>query len=217
MSLRRYETYAAIKRDILTGSYGLREQLQVDELAQKYAVSKTPIREALNLLQAEGLVDIAPRVGYFTTTITVQEIENLFELRLILESQAGRLAAERIGEAELAQLEAMHGSYSMGNASTYLPWLEYNRRFHYDVAAGARNPALAEMIGIVLDRLQRVHWHVLDLLPFSPADMQSHENVLRALRRHDPVAVAEAINRHIQASREAALKKILASPGQLTL
>ena len=217
MGLRRYETYASIKRAILNGSYGLHQQLQVDQLARQYGLSKTPIREALHLLQAEGLVEIVPRVGYFTTTITVQEIADLFELRLILERNAGRLAAERISDAEQAGLDAMHGSYAMGDAATYLPWLEHNRRFHYDVAAAAHNHDLAETIGRVVDRLGRVHWRVLDLLPFAPADIQSHAAILEALRRRDPDAVAAAIVGHIRASRDAALKSILASPGSLTL
>jgi len=217
MALRRYETYANIKRDILIGSYGLREQLQVDQLARKYAVSKTPIREALSLLQAEGLVEIVPRVGYFTTSLSVKEIENLFELRFILEDNAGRLAAQRISDAEWAELNAMHGLYVMGDTSTYLPWLEYNRQFHYGVAAASHNGELAEMVGRVLDRLERVHWRVLDRLPFTPADVESHVAILKALRRRDARAVSSAIAGHIHASRDAALKNIMQSPGNLTL
>ena len=217
MALRRHEIYAKIKEDIVMGSYGIGEQLSVDDLAAKYAVSKTPVKEALNLLQAEGLVEIVPRVGYFTAPLTLKQLQDMFELRLILEGNAVRLAAIRITPDELSRLKEMHGSYVMGDVNTYLPWLRYNREFHHGIALASHNDDLAEMVGNILDRLQRVHWHVLDLIPFPPADIESHERVLVALQEGDSDAAEEALTRHINASRDAALRKILERPGEWTL
>jgi DNA-binding GntR family transcriptional regulator len=213
MLLQRNETYARIKSDILTGSYGIREQLSVDDLARQYGVSKTPIREALGMLQAEGLVEIVPRVGYFTSRLTVKEIQDLFELRTILESSAVRLAASRITTEEQRQLREMHGAYVMGDDRTYLPWLQYNRQFHLQIAAATHNHELTDSLGHLLDRLQRVHWAVLDLIPFPPVGVQSHERVLQALEGRDAVRAEEAVVGHIRASRDAALKNIIVRAG----
>ena len=85
-----------LRNDILLGAYHPGERLDVNKLVGQYGVSRTPIRDALNVLQREGLVEIVGRVGYFIARITIRDIEDIFQLRLIVETASAELAARLI-------------------------------------------------------------------------------------------------------------------------
>lgn len=230
----RTHVYKLTKQDILMGVYGLGEQLSVEQLAERYKVSKTPVSNALHMLQVEGLVEIVPRIGYFTARFTTKNVQDMFEIRLILETASARLAAKRITDYELLFLERLRSFYTPGDQSTYTSWLQYNREFHCGIAASSRNADLTQMIGHLLDRMQRALWVRLDLplypdgdgqghgkpqdilqrdaLPPEEQSMEQHISILEALRRSDGEAAAEAIAGDITASRDAALKKMLENP-----
>lgn len=190
------------------------EHLSVEQLTKSYQTSKTPIREALKLLHAHQLVDIIPRVGYFTSQPTVKDVQDMFDVRLILESGSARLAARRIRQQDLATLEEMHATYVPGDASTYLPWIQYNREFHCMIAQATGNAELARMIGHVVDRLQRAQWLRLDLPPSPQNAMAGHRRIVEALRRKDAEVAEAAMIADIAAARDAALSKIVESPGE---
>jgi DNA-binding GntR family transcriptional regulator len=210
----RTQTYASIKNDILKGTYGMGEQLSVEELGNKYKASKTPIRDALHLLQAEGLVEVVPRVGYFTTRCTVKEIQDLFEIRLILEAAAARLAARRITDYQLAYLSSLSATYTPGDPSTYLDWIRYNHEFHCKIAAASRNDELSQATSHVIDRLQRVQWLRLDLPPTPEGARELHRHIVEALKKADPSSSEQAMVADITASRDAAMRKVLERPDE---
>lgn len=116
MTLHLYKVYVRIKEDIILGSCDLGEQLSVDDLATKYSVNKTPMKEALNLLQVEGLIEIVPRVGYFTIRQTFKHLQDVFELRIILESNAVAPAATRISPDEKSIYRRQVSSQGCGQA-----------------------------------------------------------------------------------------------------
>ena len=149
--LLRERVYRSIKNDILSGVYHMGERLPVAELANEYGVSKTPVREALNTLQNEGLVTITPRVGYFVAHTTVKDAQDLFDLRLILERASAEVAARNITEQDLRYLENVAGAYVSGDIDSYWQYLTDNRDFHYRVALATGNRRLAESVGNLLD------------------------------------------------------------------
>ena len=204
--------YLNLKQDILIGPYGLQEKLNIDELAEKFQVSNMPIRQAMTRLEHEGLVEIVPRVGYFTTMITLKSVQDMYEVRTILESASARLAAERIAEKVLNELQSMEASYTPGDLSTYMPWIQYNREFHFRIALATDNTYLADNIARALDHLQRAQLLRLDLPP-SPGDvMARHQRILTALRERKPSAAAEMMTADIIAARDAALQRIIDNP-----
>src|ERR1700733_8084427 len=99
--------YGEIKRDILSGAFGPRTHLREGELARRFSVSKTPVREALGRLVHEGLLEVFPRVGYAVAECSVADAQSILEYRAIIECAAVELAARYITDAELEQLEAM--------------------------------------------------------------------------------------------------------------
>ena len=214
MGLRADEVYERVKADILAGRHGIGEQLSVYDLASEYGVSKTPVREALNLLKAEGLVRILPRIGYFTAPLTVKGVQDMFEFRMILESRACRLAAARATDEDLAGLDDPSASYVMGDVSTYRPWLEYQCRFHRGIGAATHNAELAEAVGNTIDRGQRVLRESLDIIPFSQQQTEDHSRIIAAIRRHDVDEAERAVVEHINTAWENVRCLILKQSGE---
>src|SRR5512139_3886921 len=102
---KKVQIYEQLKKAIISGSIKPGEVLTEAELSQKYSIGKTPTREALLLLTHEHLLETIPRVGYVVSRLTIQDLLEIYYLRMILESEAVGLAADRISPDEIAQLE----------------------------------------------------------------------------------------------------------------
>src|SRR5918999_630461 len=127
--------YESLKQDILTCLLRPGTQIFEGELAARYGTSKTPVREALNLLGQEGLVQVLPRRGYLVAPITLRDVQEVFQLRLLLETAAAELAAEHITEEGLRQLRALVAvRYTYRDRASYARFLRANRDFHIAVA-----------------------------------------------------------------------------------
>ena len=181
----------------------------MDHLAEKYQVSKTPIREALHALQHEGLVDIIPRVGYFVSQMTIKDVQDIFELRLIIESASAEMAARNITDEEVTYLENMHTSYVSGDIDSYWEYLEENREFHYRVALATRNKWLAEVVGRLLDQMQRLLFLRLDLRDCADEMVEEHRQLVAALRKRDGALAKKAMTDSIENARKAVLEAIM--------
>ena len=207
--LLREQVYQELKADILAGLYGVGERLSVDELARKHKVSKTPVKEALNALQREDLVHIIPRVGYFVSQLTVKDIQDIFELRLIVEAASAEMAAETITEEELLHLENMHGGYVSGDHDSYRQYLQENREFHWRVARATRNRWLAEVVGRLLDQMQRLLLLRLDLRNSADEMVREHRQLVAALRSRDGALAQKCMVDAIGNARQAVLEAIM--------
>lgn len=203
------QVYRQIKNDIITGILEPGQQLAVDALANKYQVSKTPVREALSTLQQEGLVEIVARVGYFVSQVTVKDIQDIFALRLIIEGASAEMAAQSITEEELLYLEGMHCTYVSGDIDSYRQFLKENREFHCTVALATRNKWLAEEVGRLLDQMQRLLFLRLDLRDRADEMVEEHRQLVAALRRRDGALARKTMMDAIENAREAVLEAIM--------
>lgn len=204
------QVYQEIKNDIITGVHRAGEKLSLERLAEKYQVSKTPVREALNALQHEGLVKIIPRVGYFVSQLSVKDIQDIFELRLIIESASAEMAAQNITDVEIADLEkTLNETYIPGDFDSYWQYLEANRKFHYRVALATRNKWLAEVVGRLLDQMQRLLFLRLDLRDCTNEVIEEHCKLMAALKRRDGALARKAMRESIENARKAVLEAIM--------
>lgn len=201
--------YHRIKNDILSGVYRMGERLSLSDLAQQCHVSKTPVKEALRTLQHEGLVEVIPRVGCFVSYMTVQDVQNLFELRLILEVASAELAAKSITEPELLELERIPCSWVTGDLNSYVQYLKDNRAFHSRVALATRNQDLADLIGGLLDRMQGLLLWELELRDRPEEFADEHRQLVAALRNRDGTLAKQAMQQAIEKSREALLEAVI--------
>jgi DNA-binding GntR family transcriptional regulator len=194
MSLRA-RTTEILRNEILSGRLSSGTILNERELATKLGVSKTPVRESLSLLDHEGLIVTIPRKGYFVSPITVQDVHNFFGLRLILECAAAEMAAAKLTDEQIEQLEALVPDKSPSDSMSQR--LDQNLEFHCLIAKLSGNERLAALIRKLLLEMARVI-----AAGFVP---EEHAKVMLALRERDPRRAAAAMRDHICAVRDNAL------------
>ena len=207
------KAYEQLRRDILTCQLEPGGLIAQSQLVERYAFGLTPIREALKRLEQEGFVRSIPRFGYRITPVSTKDVEDLYDLRLILETGALRLAIARATDAQIAEIERLAGfRYTFGDPDSYLDFLERNVQFHVQIALLANNPLLAEQIGSVLHRMTRIFNLGLDLRD-SAEEMQSEHSALAAaiFRRDLPAALAIA-EEQIATSRSRVLEMLARRP-----
>jgi DNA-binding GntR family transcriptional regulator len=208
--LQRQKAYHRIKREILTGAFQAGAKLAVADLARKLDMGKTPIREALHLLQDQGFVEIIPRAGCFVSVWTVEDVQDIFQLRCIVEGATAELAAQNITEEELRELEEVLGtSYVAGDTETYLQHLKENREFHHRVAVASRNKRLASLVHNLHEQMQALLFLQLDFGTSAVQLMREHEQLVEALRQRDPALARQVMVASIENAREAVLEAIL--------
>jgi DNA-binding GntR family transcriptional regulator len=200
MSLRA-RTTEILRNEILSGRLSSGTILNERELAKKLGVSKTPVRESLSLLDHEGLIVTIPRKGYFVSPITVQDVHNFFGLRLILECAAAEMAASKLTDEQIAQLEGLVPDRSPSDSMNQR--LERNLEFHYLIAKLSGNDRLAALIRKLLLEMAR-----MIAAGFVP---EEHAKVMLAFRDRDPRRAAAAMRDHICAVRDNALR-VAAAP-----
>jgi DNA-binding GntR family transcriptional regulator len=151
MGRRLYETLA---EQIIKGELKPGERLDERDLAERFEVSRTPIREALRGLQERGLVEIMPRRGVVVATISLDQLEELFEAQCELEALCARRATESMTTMERKELELLHQQCAQQAATgDYLSYLEANNQFHAAIARGTHNAVLIAMLSDLRDRL----------------------------------------------------------------
>jgi DNA-binding GntR family transcriptional regulator len=126
-------------------------------------MSRAPLREALNRLSREGLVTIIRNRGYHVTPLTIKCLQDLAELRRIIESESARLAAQRATRAEIEEIEKLAElPYVPGERTTYDAYLRNNTAFHAAVARSSHNARIQALVVSLLEQLQRQIYLVLD-------------------------------------------------------
>lgn len=203
--------YEYIRNKILVGEYQLGSALRTNRLATEIGVSRTPIREALRLLETDGLVVIRPRIGARVTSLNIDEFTQLCSMRMALETYAAGLAAAHHTEAGLQEIRAALGAMRAAarelasDARTHESVHEFQRQdlqFHIKILNAAKNP-------LIKGECTRIHLldHLLSgkLLSATPQSFEwtedtiaEHEAILRAIEQRDVAATRAAMERHLQ-------------------
>ena len=191
-----------ILQRIVEGSYPPGSRIVETRVAQELGVSQGPVREALRDLEQLGCVVHEPYRGCSVRAFSVDELLEAFPVRAALEALAARLAAERVGDAELAELEQllerMRVAARRGDAHDQS---QANASFHATIVRAARNGTL-ERQWRMLEPFSRTYLTVsrpgIDLIALS----ERHVPILDALRRHDPDAAAAAMHEHLMGAAE---------------
>jgi DNA-binding GntR family transcriptional regulator len=178
-------------------------RISVDSLARELGVSQTPIREALSMLEATGLVTKQHYIGYCAAPkFNSEQYRKLFEVRLLLEPSAARHAAQRMDEPMLESLYSlamqMEPERSNGGPASYERFADQDSEFHARIAAGGGNDLIAE----ALDRLH-THLHIFRLevrSEYAAEAKVEHMRIALALKNRDPDVAEAAMRAHIQNS-----------------
>lgn len=210
--------YTLIKNDIVMCAFDPGQFIAQAELAEKYAVGLTPVREALRQLSQEGFVQSVPRMGYIVSQITPQDVQEIYELRLILESSSVRLAASRALDSALDGIAQLaNTTYTYKDRESYSRFLNQNANFHVSIATATGNKRLAFQISKTMDELNRVFHLGLDLRDSAVEMRQDHLALVDALRRRAPDLAEQRIQAEIQLSRERVMEALKRYPNSSAL
>ena len=201
--------YKELRRSIIMGQRSPGEKINIGQIARRYGTSITPIREALQMLNQEGLVTIKPRSGYLVTQLTLRQLRDLLGLRQILELAAVEQAVDQITEEQLEELENVYAGYTGDDDESYERYTNENRRFHCLIAKATGNHELAEMLGHLHDRLARFM-----VLRHAGETMQySHARIVEALRARDSEAARRAILDELTDTHQVILDRVIQEQG----
>ena len=179
-------------------SFHLRPGERVNEgaLAKKLGTSRTPLREALNRLTAERLLDFQPNKGFFCRGLDPQEVFDLYEYRRIIEEAAIRLACQRASDAQLTSIAQDKDLFRWTIAGyTTAQYVGLDENFHQRIAQASGNQELLTQLGKVNERLRFIRW--LSMENRVRESKSEHLAIMAALSRRDADACAALIGAHI--------------------
>ncbi|CAM5191330.1 DNA-binding GntR family transcriptional regulator OS=Castellaniella defragrans OX=75697 GN=HNR28_002002 PE=4 SV=1 [Castellaniella defragrans] len=200
-----------LRNFVVEGSLVPGTKLNERELCDTLGISRTPLREAIKVLAAEGLVEITPNRGASIYRMSEAEIREMFELMSGLEAFSGLLACERITEEELVQIKAMHYFMLACHAKKDLPgYYKQNSLIHDSINQAARNAALRQVYLTTNRRLQALRFRSnFEAAKWDKA-MIEHSEMIEALEARNGEKLAGILRRHLLEKRDAVLR-VLAS------
>jgi DNA-binding GntR family transcriptional regulator len=195
-----------LRKLIVEGTLPPGMKLNERELCERIGISRTPLREALKVLSAEGLVNISPNRGAFVSKMSEAEILETFELLSCLEAFSGELACSRITADELAEIKTLHDEMSVCCAQEDLSgYYVRNQAIHDLINKAARNTALRQVYLTLNRRVQALRYRSnLQRTKWDRA-MRDHEEMIRALEARDGETMASVLRAHVLAKRDAVL------------
>jgi DNA-binding GntR family transcriptional regulator len=196
---------------VLSGEIAPGFKLDEQALAQRFQVSRTPVREALRQLASTGLIELRPNRGAFVTRVTPEQLEEMFVAMAELEATCARLAAMSMTPAERRGLRRLHEHMGeLARRELISDFVEANERFHTQIYGGAHNLVIAEATTALRRRLalyRRAQFRTEGRLPRSHAE---HDEVVKAIISGDPAAAHAAMLHHVDLV-EASFEKLLAT------
>ena len=198
---------------VLSGELPSGTRLRQEALAEEFGVSRTPVREALRKLQADGLVEVEPNRGAVVRGLSAREIRDAYEVRAALEALAAQLAAGRATREQLARLEHAQGKFRAAlertttrrrggrevGAREIRLWGAANDKFHQTIQEASGNDVLAGTLAHLHRNFPRdlSRLVVSESTAMLEANVREHEAILEALARHDANAAYELMQQHV--------------------
>lgn len=194
------EVFDLIRADIMALRIPPDTRISIDNLVRELGVSQTPIREALSMLEAIGLVTKRRFIGYCSAPqLNRKQLDELYEVRLLLEPYAARCAAERMSDEEIRKLSELAANMEPGDTRTsYDRFADQDSELHDMIAAGSGNRLIQESLA----RLH-AHLHIFRLRFHSEVTVEAyaeHARLVEALAARDAAAAEVAMRAHIEKS-----------------
>jgi DNA-binding GntR family transcriptional regulator len=198
----RDAAYEAIKHRIITCAFKPGEYINELQLSSVLKIGRTPVHQALDRLEFEGMVQVIPRKGVIVRPVSLNEVMQIIEVRLINEPHATRLAAEQANDADLAALEdVLTRTKHWGSLRNVENIMLLDREFHLFIARAAKNDVLTEVLRSLHERSLRFWFISLNAPDQFKRVLDEHGAILAAIRQRDANKADAAMRRHIQSFR----------------
>ena len=205
------EILTRLRDHIVEGNIADGGRVPERQLCEMLGISRTPLREALKVLAAEGLVELLPNRGARVRQLSEQDLAELFDIMGGLEGLAGRLACENITDSEIAEIERLHyemyGFYLHRDMHGYF---RVNQLIHQKIVEASRNAALQSTYANLAGRLRRVRYSANFARKRERwgEAMREHETILDALRRRAGSELSDILFVHLRNKRTAAVEHL---------
>lgn len=205
------QAYQMVREAILRGEHAPGDALYEVALAERFGMSRTPVREALQLLVREGFVDSLPGRGYLVPRWSLSDIRELYELRESLEGFATSCAARRVTPEGIAELDALFAAYQ--STSDWEAWVDLGTQFHTRIIFFGGNQRLAKSLDSLKAQISQTRISQLrDLKGRRDESTNEHELILEAIRARNPELAERHARQHIRLSYQASLRAFHLAP-----
>lgn len=195
----RNKVFKHIKSQIINGAYGPGDTLLESKLADELGVSRTPIREAIRLLEMEGLVETTAKKGAVVLGISPQDVEDIYAIRQLVEGLAARWAAERLTPAELKELQKIYELMEFyAHKHDIEEIAELDNKFHQLIYEVAGSKILYLTLRNLHQYVQMARLKSLSMENRLPHTLAEHHAILEAFQAKDPVAAEQALSAHVR-------------------
>lgn len=191
------QVYNKIKSAILTGEFAPGSRIVQENITQQLNVSRTPVREALQRLSSEGLVTLKPFYGAQVFNLSIENLHEIYDIRILIESYAARKSCFLLSDSDIDELEEMN-NLIRDKQNSIQDCMAYDRSFHQAIC-------FASLSDYIIQILESI-WNKCD--PYKSLYFSSHDNlahmivehdqVISSLRKRDEAAVVDAIKRHLE-------------------
>lgn len=189
--------YKELREKIVNGSYKPNQRVIQAEVARAFGTSEIPVREAFQLLVSEGLLKNTPHAGAVVTGLNMEELEEIYVLRRVLETLATKLAAKNIGKKDLKLLELNNKQMEKAvEKKKYKTIISLNREFHRIIYAACKNRYLYNYIFELWDLSFRIPGVFAMIPETADLSLTEHKEIFQALKNRDGTLAAELIDKH---------------------
>jgi len=202
--------YRTLKAQILSQAFAPGQRLRLDDLAARLGMSRTPVKDALNALATEGLVDIIPRRGTFVAALSAETVAEVFELRRALELLAAESLVARVTDEEIGQLKGLLAALDESAEGDADEHLRRNMAFHRAFVRLAGNRKLLEVYESLNVHIQiaRIHARWQNWQQRRRQEREEHHAMLEALEARDAARLAAAVDAHIRRAKRSLVEDL---------
>ncbi len=208
----RQQIYEKIRDDITFGRHMSGERLTEKKLSDLYGVSRSPIREALRQLESEGLISFERNKGIEVTKLSVKQLEEIYDVRELLESYAVRIAVPRITKKEITYLESLHKKMMKATQKhDKQAWLHCNSLFHGIFRDKADSDCLSQLITMLKRRILKYQYTPLSYPHVIETYARHHATLIECCKKKDPITAEKTMKMHVRKVKEVVMQEAIES------
>ncbi len=188
-----------LREMIMTGELKEGDKINENELCTSMGISKTPLREALRVLGAEGVIRLVPNHGSFVTKPTIEEIKEMFEVMSVLEGVCARTASEKMSDKDFSRLELLHAKLEENfKYRDQKKYIRYNNQYHSLVQELAGNRTLNHIVNGLRQKILLYRFQSLNLPGRFEQSIKEHRELLEAFRNRDREKAETLMRSHLK-------------------
>lgn len=211
----REKILETIRDAIISGTITSGSRVSEPELAERFGISRTPIREAFRQLESEGYLKVIPRKGAVVSAYTQRDVEEFYAIKSILEGYAAKLACSRLTAKEIDRLQTINERLSeLCEQGDIKQFFKIHNDFHDLFIKAADNDKLREMINLLVTRFQRLRLMSLSQPGRMAVSVQEHKKIIAAFRSRDCEAAELLVRKNAEYGGKVLLDESVCRPGE---